>query len=70
MLSHPEQLTGCFGTGCELERCFYLLRDHADVKALYWTAHQGRLLFASEIKALFADPTLPCWMRGAPSRNT
>ena len=60
---HLEQLTGCFVLAASLGDAFYLLRDHAGVKALYWTVHQGRLLFASEIKALFADPTLPRRMR-------
>jgi len=33
--------------------------DHVGIKPLYLAEHDGRLLFASEAKALFADPTLP-----------
>jgi asparagine synthase (glutamine-hydrolysing) len=58
-----EQLTGAFVLALNQGDAFYLLRDPAGVKVLYWTVHQGRLLFASEIKALFADPTLPRRMR-------
>ena len=36
-----------------------MARDAAGVKALYWSLCQGRLLFASEVKALFADEALP-----------
>ncbi len=58
-----ERLTGGFVLALSRDDTFYLLRDPAGVKVLYWTVHQGRLLFASEIKALFADPTLPRRMR-------
>lgn len=34
-------------------------RDRLGKKPLYWTEHRGSIRFASEIKALFADPTLP-----------
>lgn len=33
--------------------------DHVGIKPLYLAEHSGRLMFASEAKALFADPTLP-----------
>jgi asparagine synthase (glutamine-hydrolysing) len=37
-----------------------LARDRLGVRPLYWTEHAGRLVFASEVKAMFAgDPTLP-----------
>lgn len=42
---------------------FYLLRDHAGIKVIYWTICQNRLLFASEIKALFADTAMPRRLR-------
>jgi asparagine synthase (glutamine-hydrolysing) len=35
-----------------------LVRDRFGVKPLVFAEHRGRLLFASEIKALFADPSL------------
>lgn len=37
-----------------------LARDRLGVRPLYMCAHEGRLLFASEVKAIFAgDPTVP-----------
>lgn len=50
-----------FGCGGE----FYLTRDASGIKAVYWTANRDRLVFASEIKALFADPSVPRVMRPA-----
>ncbi|TVR61871.1 MAG: asparagine synthase [Candidatus Competibacteraceae bacterium] len=61
--SSLARLTGVFVLAMNQGDAFYLVRDPAGVKVLYWTVHQGRLLFASEIKALFADPTLPRRMR-------
>ncbi len=58
-----ENLTGAFVLALSRGDSIYLLRDPAGVKVLYWTVHRGRLLFASEIKALFADPTVPRRMR-------
>ena len=58
-----ETLTGALVLAAQIGDVFYLLRDPAGVKVVYWTVHQGRLLFASEIKALFADLTLPRRMR-------
>lgn len=58
-----EQLEGAFVMALAVGDILYLVRDHAGVKAIYWTVHQGRLLFASEIKALFADNRLQRRMR-------
>ena len=58
-----ERLDGAFVLALAQDRACYLVRDPAGVKALYWTVQQGRLLFASEIKALFADPATPRRMR-------
>ncbi len=58
-----ERLTGVFVFALSLGDAIYLVRDPAGVKVLYWTVCQGRLLFASEIKALFADPAVPRRMR-------
>jgi asparagine synthase (glutamine-hydrolysing) len=40
------------------ERTLWLVRDRVGVKPLYWSLHHGRLVFASEIKALLTDPEL------------
>ena len=58
-----ERLTGAFVLALSQEDSIFLVRDPAGVKVLYWTVRQGWLLFASEIKALFADPDLPRRLR-------
>ncbi len=60
-----ERLTGAFVLALSQGDAVYLVRDPAGVKVLYWTVCQGRLLFASEIKALFADPAVPRRVRAA-----
>ena len=37
----------------------WLIRDRIGVKPLYYSVHHGRLVFASEIKALLQDPEQP-----------
>jgi asparagine synthase (glutamine-hydrolysing) len=37
----------------------YLARDRAGEKPLFYRHHRDRLVFASELKALFADPSVP-----------
>lgn len=36
-----------------------LVRDRFGVKPLYWTEHNGTLVFGSELKVLFAHPEVP-----------
>ena len=38
------------------QRQLWLIRDRIGVKPLYYSVHHGRITFASEIKALLADP--------------
>jgi asparagine synthase (glutamine-hydrolysing) len=40
----------------EHERELWLVRDRIGIKPLYYSQHHGRIVFASEIKALLADP--------------
>jgi asparagine synthase (glutamine-hydrolysing) len=58
-----SELTGCYALAFANQEELFLFRDHAGVKVLYWTVHNDRILFASEIKALFADPAVPRKLR-------
>jgi asparagine synthase (glutamine-hydrolysing) len=41
------------------ERTLFLARDRVGICPLFYTFHDGDFLFASEIKAIFADPRIP-----------
>ena len=47
-----------FGIWDENRRTFFLARDPVGIKPLYYHASTGRLLFASELKAIVADPAI------------
>ncbi len=51
-------LEGAFAASVASEKDLYLIRDPAGIKALYWACHKDRIVFASEIKALFADDSV------------
>lgn len=57
----PEALhrfRGMFALGVWDARAreLWLVRDRIGIKPVYWSRHHGRLVFASEIKALLRDP--------------
>lgn len=51
-------MAGAFTAALATADGLRLARDPAGIKVLYWTVHPERLVFASEIKALFADPNV------------
>lgn len=53
-----EKLNGIFAFAVDDERrnCCFLCRDRFGVKPLFYTVENGRLVFGSEIKALFEYP--------------
>jgi len=57
-ISFLERLRGMFAIGLwdARKRELWLIRDRVGVKPLYYSLQPGRLTFASEIKALLADP--------------
>ena len=56
-----QRLRGMFAFALWDERAreLWLVRDRIGIKPLYWSLHHGRLMFASEIKALLEDPDQP-----------
>jgi asparagine synthase (glutamine-hydrolysing) len=55
------RLSGDYGFGLwdERERVLSIVRDRVGVKPLYFSLQNGAFLFASEIKALLAHPSVP-----------
>lgn len=53
-----ERFRGMFGIAIwdKKEKNLWLIRDRMGIKPVYYSAHNGRLTFASEIKALLEDP--------------
>jgi asparagine synthase (glutamine-hydrolysing) len=53
-----DRFRGMFGLAVwdATEQVLWLVRDRIGIKPLYYSAHHGRLTFASEIKALLQDP--------------
>ncbi len=45
-----------FGLWDAREEVLWLVRDRIGIKPMYYSIHHGRITFASEIKALLADP--------------
>jgi len=60
-LEFAAHLTGMFALAIwdARRRRLVLARDRLGLKPLYYTLGDGRIRFASEIKALLVDPTLP-----------
>ena len=53
-----EKFNGCFAIALwdSRSRELWLARDRVGIKPLYYSTHNGRITFASEIKALLKDP--------------
>jgi asparagine synthase (glutamine-hydrolysing) len=56
-----QQLRGMFAIAIwdDNKQQLFLARDRVGIKPLYYTFHNGQLRFASEIKSLLQDPTIP-----------
>ena len=57
-VQHIEGMFACFVVDERAER-IVLARDRFGIKPLYWTHDGERLRFASELRALLADPRVP-----------
>jgi asparagine synthase (glutamine-hydrolysing) len=57
-----ERLEGMFAFGIwdQSERALFLARDHVGIKPLYFRQTPDRLMFASDIRGLLADPDVAC----------
>ena len=57
----PTRLNGIFAFAIwDGQRCIlFLARDHFGVKPLYYCLHEERFYFASELKAILCDSTVP-----------
>ena len=40
-------------------RTVFMARDRVGIRPLHYTLHEGRLIFASEIKSILTDPSIP-----------
>jgi asparagine synthase (glutamine-hydrolysing) len=60
-----QELNGMFAFALwdAREQRLLIARDHAGIKPLYYRAHEGRLWFASEMKALLRVPGTPRQLR-------
>jgi asparagine synthase (glutamine-hydrolysing) len=56
-----HRLRGMFAIAIwdEREQALWLIRDRSGIKPLYYSLHSDRIVFASEIKAILADPRQP-----------
>jgi asparagine synthase (glutamine-hydrolysing) len=56
-----KQLNGIFAVALvdQQKQCMVLARDQFGVKPLYYWIGEGQLVFASEIKAILKDPSIP-----------
>jgi asparagine synthase (glutamine-hydrolysing) len=60
-LNFVDHLRGMFAIAIWDARAnrLVLARDRLGKKPIYWTVHQNRLVYGSELKTLLQDPTLP-----------
>ncbi len=56
-ISFIDRLRGMFAIAIwdAREKCLWLIRDRVGIKPLYFSIHNGRVVFGSEIKALLED---------------